>query len=270
MLRKSRYIWRRTVLVVENTKMRFFVGDFFGKESGSLHDRSRSGRFWCALLFLLKMFGNIAECGCRLSENFFVYKNPIRTRHAKHADRSFVSQLFESGDSQTQVHSASCQTLSLETRLWASARLRIIIWIGWYLLTVEERDAVIAGTQLGGTFLDGRKSLLKRFRLGRQGKGSVIPFQHRYVLFAVKVSRMELVAIYNTSGTDNWLSNRRKCRNSPFWSKERDGIVLKKYGGAGRGCTKEDSVLFSSSILCWSVFVSKMTKMSENPRRSFL
>ena len=67
-------------------------------------------------------------------------------------------------------------------------------------MTVEERDAVIAGTQLGGNFLDGRKSLLKRFRLDRQVMGSVMSFQRRHVLFAVKVSRMELVAIHNTSG----------------------------------------------------------------------
>ena len=80
--------------------------------------------------------------------------------------------------------------------------------------------------------------------------GSVISFRRRYVLFAVKVSRMELVAIHNTSSGNNCLSNRQKCRNSSFLSKKRDEIILKTYGGAGRGCTEEDPVVFSSSILC--------------------
>ena len=78
------------------------------------------------------------------------------------------------------------------------------------------------------------------------------------------------MAIYNTSGTDNWLSNRRKCRNAPFWSKKRDESVLQIHGGVGRGCKKHDSVVFFPWILWWSVFVWKMTKKSENPRCRFL
>ena len=222
---------------------------------------------YCFRLRCLEISRNVVV-NCR--KLFFVYKKLICSCFKLWTDQSLVSQESESVYSYMRLQSAFCQTRSLETRLWVSARLRMIIWIRLCLLNVKWCALTMIRTQSGGNFSDDWKSLLKRFRLGRQGKGSVIPFQHRYVLFAVKVSRMELVAIYNTSGTDNWLSNRRKCRNSPFWSKERDGIVLKKYGGAGRGCTKEDSVLFSSSILCWSVFVSKMTKMSENPRRSFL
>ena len=79
----------------------------------------------------------------------------------------------------------------------------MIIGIRLCLLSVEECDSAIAGTQSGGNFSDGRKSVLKRFRLGRQVTGSVISFQRPHVLFAVKVSRMELVAVYNTSGTDD-------------------------------------------------------------------
>ena len=108
----------------------------------------------------------------------------------------------------------------------------MMIGIRLCLLTVEECDSAIAGTQLGDNFLGDRKSLLKRFRLGRQGMGSVISFRRRYVLFAVKVSRMELVAIHNTSSGNNCLSNRQKCRNSSFLSKKRDEIALKTYGGA--------------------------------------
>ena len=47
------------------------------------------------------------------------------------------------------------------------------------------------------------ESLLKRFRLDRQVTGSVILLQRRHVLFAVKVSRMELVEMYNTSSGNN-------------------------------------------------------------------
>ena len=49
--------------------------------------------------------------------NLFVHKKPIRACHAEHADRSLVSQEFESVYHQAQVHSAFCQTRSLETRL---------------------------------------------------------------------------------------------------------------------------------------------------------
>ena len=45
-------------------------GIFSGRESASLNDRSCFRRFWCVLLFLLKMCWNIVECGCRLSETF--------------------------------------------------------------------------------------------------------------------------------------------------------------------------------------------------------
>ena len=112
------------------TRRRVFLSRIFsGEESATLHDHSRSGRFWRALLLSLRMFGNIAECGCRLSETFFVHKNSIRAHHAEHADRSLVSQEFESVYSQMQVHSSFCQTWSLETRLWVSAHLRMIIGI---------------------------------------------------------------------------------------------------------------------------------------------
>ena len=49
--------------------------------------------------------------------NFFVHKNSIRAHHAEHADRSLVSQKLEYVHSQMQVHSASCQSRSLEMRL---------------------------------------------------------------------------------------------------------------------------------------------------------
>ena len=62
----------------------------------------------------------------------------------------------------------------------------------------------------------------------------------------------------------------RRKRISTRLNNWNDEIILKTYGGAGRGCTKEDSVFFLSSILCWSVFVLKMTKKSENSRRPFL
>ena len=46
-LRKSRCIRRSTVLVVENTKMRFFVGDFFGE---GVDLSSWSLAFWTILM----------------------------------------------------------------------------------------------------------------------------------------------------------------------------------------------------------------------------
>ena len=52
----------------------FLSGFFPGRESATLHDRSCSGQFWCALLFPLKKFGNIVEYGCRLSETFLSTK----------------------------------------------------------------------------------------------------------------------------------------------------------------------------------------------------
>ena len=98
------------MLVVENTKMRFFVGDFSWKELATLHDHLHFERLRYTLLFPPKKFGNIVEGGRQLSKTFFRYKISIRAHHAEHADRSFVSQEFESVYSQTQVHSASCQT----------------------------------------------------------------------------------------------------------------------------------------------------------------
>ena len=95
----------------------FSSGIFSGKESGLLHDRSYFARLRYVLLFPLKILRILMEHGRLLLETFFGYKEPIRTRHAEHADRSLVSQEFGSVYFQTQVHSAFCQTRSLETRL---------------------------------------------------------------------------------------------------------------------------------------------------------
>ena len=156
--------------------MRFFVEDFFwervGFSSWSLAFRTI---LMCATVSAQDVW---KYCGrwSSIVGNPFVHKNSICAHHAEHADRLLVSREFKSVYFQTQAHSASCQTRSLETRLWVSARFRIIIWIGWYILTVEECDSAIAGTQSGGNFSEDRKSVLKRLRLNRQVTGSVISF----------------------------------------------------------------------------------------------
>ena len=59
--------------------------------------------------------------------NFFVHKNRfVLIMQNTRADHLFHKE-FESVYSQTQLHSASCQTRSFETRLGVSARLRITI-----------------------------------------------------------------------------------------------------------------------------------------------
>ena len=105
------------MLVVENTKMRFFVGVFFGERIG-----------FSSLLLAYRTIPMLATVSTQdvlkyrgmwlaIVGNFFVHKNSIRAHHAEHADRSLVSQEFESVYSHPRMHSAFCQTRSLETRL---------------------------------------------------------------------------------------------------------------------------------------------------------
>ena len=54
----------------------------------------------------------------------------------------------------------------------------------------------------------------------------VLGFQ-LFVLSVTKVSRMDVMVIYNTSSTDDGWGNARKHENSPFLSKNRDEKVGK-------------------------------------------
>ena len=76
----------------------------------------------------------------------------------------------------------------------------------------------------------------------------VLGFQ-LFVLSVTKVSRMDVMVIYNTSSTDDGWGNARKHENSPFLSKNRDEKVGKIFNKVAKKCTWVNFVIMDFQIL---------------------
>ena len=111
-----------------------------------------------------------------------------------------------------------------------------------------------------------KKLFCKSFRLDRQDGDPMVLLWHRFVVFIERVSRVDHVVLYNTSGTDDRKVNRRKRGKSPFLSKRRDEQVKKICPRIEARYVKLNLVV---SLLQYGIdlaVVSKSAKKSVNSR----
>ena len=116
--------------------------------------------------------------------------------------------LFEFEHFYKRKHTAFRQSRSLETRMQVSGKLCITSWIKSSCLNIGTGDSRNLWSRSVPHFSVDRKSFCESFRLDRPGKGRVKPFRRFYILFDVKVSRMDVDVAYNMSRVDDRSSNR--------------------------------------------------------------